>query len=400
MPQHYGWGIVVAGILVVMAAIGLSRFALGMILPAMGGGLGLSYSEMGFVSTGNFVGYLLAVAASGRLYAHFGARKLIATGLLACAVSMAVVSRATGFSHVLVAYVATGFGSGLANVPIMALVSMWFRRSHRGRAAGLIVSGIGIGVVLTGWFIPRVNAFFGAEGWRYNWLLLSLAALAVALIGAVFIRNRPADVGLTPLGEDPAADQKAETPGVRRQPGKYVILLGIIYFFYGFSYVIYVTFLVTTLVKEIGLSEASAGRFWMWVGIFSVFSGPIFGSVSDRVGRKTGLAIVYAFQVAAYLLIALPHRLSLVGLSVFLFGITAWAIPGIMAASVGDYVGPEKAAAAFGTITLIFGVGQIAGPAIAGMLADLSGGFSATYLLAAGMAAAAVLSTRLLPKTS
>jgi len=41
-PEHYGWGIVAAGILVVMAAIGLSRFALGMILPAMGGGLGLS----------------------------------------------------------------------------------------------------------------------------------------------------------------------------------------------------------------------------------------------------------------------------------------------------------------------------------------------------------------------
>lgn len=399
-PQHYGWGVVAAGVLVVMAAIGFSRFALGMILPAMGGGLGLSYSEMGFVSTGNFVGYLVAVAASGRLYARFGPRKLITTGLFACAASMAVVSRAAGFSQVLAAYVVTGFGSGLANVPIMALVSTWFRRSHRGRAAGFIVSGIGMGVVLTGWFIPQVNKYFGADGWRYNWLLLSVAALAVALLGAVFIRNRPADVGLEPLGEDPVVPQSAGSGALRSRPGKNVIILGLIYFFYGFTYVIYATFLVTTLVKEVGLSEASAGRFWMWVGIFSVFSGPIFGSVSDRVGRKAGLAIVYAFQVAAYLLVAAPHNLYLIGLSVFLFGITAWAIPGIMAASVGDYVGPEKAAAAFGTITLIFGVGQIAGPATAGVLADLAGGFSAAYLLAAVMAATAVFSTRLLPKVS
>jgi MFS family permease len=392
--------VVGVGVLVAMAAIGFSRFALGMILPAMGGGLGLSYSEMGFVSTGNFVGYLAAVAASGRLYARFGARKLIATGLFACAVSMAAVSQATGFSQVLVAYVLTGAGSGLANVPIMALVSTWFRRSLRGRAAGFIVSGIGMGVVLTGWFIPRVNAFFGTDGWRYNWRLLALAALTVAVIGALFIRNRPDEVGLTPLGEDPVPDKNTGSRGFPSKPGKNVVILGLVYFFYGFTYVIYATFLVTTLVKEVGLSEASAGRFWMWVGIFSVFSGPIFGSVSDRVGRKAGLAIVYTFQAAAYLLIAAPHHLYLVGLSVFLFGITAWAIPGIMAASVGDYVGPEKAAAAFGTITLIFGVGQIAGPAIAGVLADLAGGFSAAYLLAAGMAAAAVFSTRLLPKAS
>jgi len=43
-------------------------------------------------------------------------------------------------------------------------------------------------------------------------------------------------------------------------------------------------------------------------------------------------------------------------------------------------------------------VGQIAGPATAGVLADLTGGFSSAYLLAAAMAGIAVFSTRLLPR--
>jgi MFS family permease len=396
---HYGFFIVITGILVAMAALGLGRFSLGMILPSMGKGLGLTYSEMGFVSTGNFIGYLLAVVACGRLYSRFGAKKLMCTGLSACALSMAAVSQAAGYWHVLFAYIVTGFGSGLANVTIMALVSTWFRKSHRGRAAGFIVSGLGLGLVFTGWLIPEINSLYGADGWRYNWLLLSVAVLVVALVAALFIKNNPADAGLLPLGEDPTASGGAASQPILFEPRRAVAILGLIYFFFGFSYAIYTTFLVTTLVKEVGLAEASAGRFWIWVGIFSIFSGPLFGSLSDRIGRKSGLAIVYSLQMVAYLLIGFQSTMYMVALSAFLFGITAWAIPSIMAAAVGDYMGPEKAALAFGTVTLVFGVGQVIGPATAGVLADISGGFSAGFLLAAAMALIAVFSTRLLPKT-
>lgn len=397
MARSYHYGVIIAatGVLVAFAALGLGRFALGMLLPAMGKGLSLTYSEMGLISTANFVGYLLAVVASGRLYTTVGPRRLITFGLTLSALSMALVSRATSFWHVFPAYFATGIGSALANVPVMALVSTWFARSTRGRAAGFIVSGIGLGVVLTGIVIPRVNSSLGAEGWRAGWLILCLGAFLVALIAAVFLRNNPRELGLAPLGSDPAA---AGAAYAHENPSWVLKILGLIYFFYGFTYVIYATFLVTALVKERGVSEATAGTYWMWVGIFSVFSGPLFGAVSDRIGRKRGLMTVYALQCAAYLLIAVKGPLVLAGGSAFLFGITAWAIPGIMAAAVGDYMGPEKAAAGFGTVTLIFGVGQITGPAAAGWLADATGGFPAGFILAAGMTAVAVFTTKFLPK--
>jgi sugar phosphate permease len=221
---------------VAFAALGLGRFALGMLLPAMGKGLSLTYSEMGLISTANFVGYLLAVVASGRLYTTVGPRRLISLGLILSALSMALVSRATSFWHVFPAYFATGIGSALANVPVMALVSTWFARSTRGRAAGFIVSGIGLGVVLTGIVIPRVNSSLGAEGWRAGWLILCLGAFIVALISAFFLRNNPRELGLAPMGTDPGAKGAAYA---HENPSWVIKILGLIYFFYGFTYVIY-----------------------------------------------------------------------------------------------------------------------------------------------------------------
>ena len=53
--------------------------------------------------------------------------------------------------------------------------------------------------------------------------------------------------------------------------------------------------------------------------------------------------------------------------------------------------GAENAPRALGFITLVFGLGQISGPAIAGVLAEHSGSFSSSFYMAAALAAAAVL---------
>jgi len=69
-----------------------------------------------------------------------------------------------------------------------------------------------------------------------------------------------------------------------------------------------------------------------------------------------------------------------------------------MAAAVGDYVGARRAAAAFGLITFIFGLGQITGPAIAGVLAEKAGSFSGSYYMAAAFAGTAIVFTAFLRK--
>lgn len=388
--------IVVAGFLTVFASLGLARFGLGMLLPSMGAGLGLSYSQMGLISTGNFVGYMTAVVAAGVLVTRVGSRRTIVLGLALAAFCMIIISRASDFLQVLSLYVVTGLGSGLANVPAMAIVSFWFTRAQRGKAAGYVASGSGLGILLAGLTLPALGT--GSDAWRVGWLGLGLITLIVAVLCGVLVRNRPTDLGLSPLGRPHASDAHDTAMPARASTRRLIFHIGAIYSLFGASYVIYLTFFLTSLVKDRGMSDVEAGELWAALGFLSLFSGPIFGTLSDRLGRSAGLMIVYATQGLAYLLAAVPLPPVFLYVSVALFGLVAWSIPSIMAALVGDFFGPDRAAKAFGTITLFFGFGQIVGPAVAGWAAEWAGGFAISFAIASVLAFLAIGLTALMPR--
>jgi MFS family permease len=400
LPFHYAWVIVATGMLSIVACLGFGRFALGMLLPSMASTLGLTYSQIGFISTGNFLGYLASVLFCGHLARKIGSRRLIVAALIVISVSMALISRAGSFAAVLVLYTITGAGSGAANVPVMGLITAWFDRTIRGKAAGFVVIGSGFAIILSGKLIPYVNKLIGPEGWRTNWLILAGMVMMIAVVGRLFLRDKPEDIGLSPLGSDAHIPpvQQAERGGVSIYRNKTLYLLGSVYFLFGYTYVIYATFIVTALVKERGFSETIAGNFWSWVGLLSLVSGPVFGTLSDKLGRKAGLMIVFSLQALAYLMVAADLPPLFLYLSIGFYGIVAWSIPSIMVAAVSEYVGVDKALAAFGLITFIFGLGQIAGPSIAGVLAERTGSFSSSFFMAAAFAGAAILLTGFLKK--
>lgn len=387
---HYGWLVVLAGCLCIFACLGLGRFALGMLLPAMGESLGLSYSQMGLISTCNFIGYLLAVLFCGRMQSVLGARRLIFLSLLLISFSAGLIGLARGLLLIVLLYTLTGLGSGAANVPMMGLVTAWFSSGMRGRAAGFIVIGSGFAILISGYVFPLLNAS-GSDGWRLSWFVLGGTVLAISFICGLILRNRPGDMGLQKVGEK-------ETRGLGRAPDvfrplnrKAIYQCAAIYFIFGFTYVIYATFIVTVLVNEYGYTEKVAGTFWSWVGLLSLFSGPVFGTLSDRLGRKAGLVLVFAIQTVAYLLVGLRLPGAALALSIGFFGIVAWSIPSIMLALVGDVVGAQNTVRIFGLITFVFGIGQIVGPYLAGFIAERVGNFSVSFLMAALMTTAAIL---------
>ena len=398
---HYGWYIVAAGTLCVFAGLGFGRFALGMLLPAMGKSLALTYSQMGLISTANFIGYLLAVLVCSYISSRIGSRLLIFLALLLVAVSMLLVSRANSFISVAFFYTLTGMGSGASNVPMMALVASWFSTGQRGKAAGFIVIGSGFAILLSGKLIPFINQLTAADGWRINWLVLGIIVLIISIVCLLVIRDTPAELGLLPFSgkiKTKQGDRHYFDNGITAVTKKDIYHLGAIYFLFGYTYVIYATFIVTALVQERGFSETVAGNFWSWVGFLSLFSGPVFGTLSDRLGRKAGLIMVFVIQMFAYLLVALSLPGIFLYLSIGCYGIVAWSIPSIMAALVGDYVGPQKTARVFGFITFIFALGQIAGPAVAGFMAETYGTFSSSFLMASLFAGFAVVLSAFLKK--
>jgi MFS family permease len=391
--MHYGWIITLTGMAVLFACLGLGRFSLGMLLPSMGSSLDLNYSQMGLIGTGNFAGYMISVVLAGIVAGAIGARWTISIGLVLVGGSMILISRAAGYMEVMSLYVATGIGSGLANIPMMGLVSHWFTKSNRGRAAGTILSGNGVAIVFAGLFVPWVNTSMGAEGWRTGWLTIGVICLVIATVASIFLRNEPAEKGTIPLGEiEPLPISPIQDTRKEQRSNKWTMVhLGCIFALFGATYAVYVTFIVITLVSERGFGENTAGIFWAVFGGLSIFSGPLFGYLSDRLGRKVGLMLVYILFTISYVLVALDLPNPFLYASIAIFGLTVWSIPTIMSAAVGDYTGPLRAVRALGFITLFFGAGQIAGPVVAGLTADITGTFSMAFWLCAILSLIAVL---------
>lgn len=394
---HYGWVIASTGILVIFSCFGLARYAYTMILPGMQAGLGLAYERMGFIGACNFAGYLTAVLAAPPVVRRFHPRLTITAGLLLIGVSMLAISRSQSYGVILVLYTLVGIGGGFANIPMMALMTCWFRSGQRGKAIGLVLAGNGAGIIFSGALIPFLNRWHGVNGWRSGWLILGLLSLAVAAVAGLLLRNHPSERGLEPVGQaqPPSADQLI--PRERRGDGRLLVRLGLLYLAFGATFMVYGTFIVTTMVREYGFSEAKAGLYWSWTGFFSLFSGIGFGALSDRIGRKQGLAIVFLVQSIAYLLAGL--RMGTVGLviSIILYGLAVFAIPAIMTAAIGDYLGLSRAAGALATVTIFFAVGQTIGPGAAGMFAGAIGSFGPSYLLSALLTASAALFATMLP---
>ena len=390
---HYGWFIALTGMAVLFSCLGLGRFSLGMLLPSMGISLKLNYSQMGLIGTGNFVGYMISVVLAGMIAKSIGARWTISIGLILVGGSMVLISQAMGFLAVMSLYVATGIGSGLANVPMIGLVSHWFLKSTRGRAAGILLSGNGIAIVFTGLLIPWINTVIGTEGWRTGWLTIGIISLCVAAVAAFFLRNDPQEKNLMPLGTaDTPATPTGPESDKRKKSNKWTMVhLGCIYTLFGATYVVYATFIVTAMVNERGFGENTAGTFWAVVGGLSIFSGPLFGWLSDRLSRKIGMMVVYTLLTISFVLVAANLPNPFLYASIGVFGLAVWGIPTIMSAAVGDYAGPVRAVKAFGFITLFFGAGQITGPAVAGFLADMTGTFSMAFWLCALLTASAVV---------
>lgn len=386
---HYGWIMLTMAVLITFSSIGLARFGYTMILPAMQQGLGLSNTQTGSLATANFVGYLVLALVGGFLASHYGPKRVVVLFLGLVGLSMILTGLSRSFGEGLFWRALTGIGSGGSNVPMMGLLAAWFAPKLRGLATGVAVSGSSLGLISTGLLVPHILNASEQDGWRWSWFLLGGFVILVAIVSRFCLHDRPSALGLLPVGADPS-DSIAPAPKtpqgfrslalVHRSP--IVWKLSLIYTAFGFSYIVYATFFAKYLESEIGLSRESAGGLWQLAGWISLFSGLLWGWISDMVGRRTALIVVNLIQAVAYVVFGLWKDPMGYYVSVLLFGLTAWSIPAIIAAASADHLGSRLAPAALGFVTLFMGIGQALGPFVGGIVADQTGSFVYAFVIA------------------
>ncbi len=145
-----------------------------------------------------------------------------------------------------------------------------------------------------------------------------------------------------------------------------------------------------TLIEEFAGSNAQAG---VWNGVLvalwaamQFLCSPVIGALSDRYGRRPVLLISTAGLSLDWMLMALAPDLWWLAVGRMLGGMTSSSFTAVFA-YMADITEPEGRSKAFGLIGAAFSAGFVAGPALGGVLGEISPRLP--FWVAAGLSALA-----------
>jgi MFS transporter, DHA1 family, tetracycline resistance protein len=151
-------------------------------------------------------------------------------------------------------------------------------------------------------------------------------------------------------------------------------------------------------VTHFGMSAIVVGVLMSTFSFCQLVSGPIWGNVSDRIGRKTVLIISQIGATIGWAMLAFAPSILWVFVARIIEGVSGGNI-GITQAYVADVVEPKQRSKAFGYIGATFAAGMVFGPVGGGLLFSKYG-FSAPFLAASALQfLTLILTVALLPES-
>jgi MFS family permease len=323
---------------------------------------------------------------TGRLLDSLAAQKVMAVGVAITALALLAAGRANSFALMAAAHIMIGVGTAASTIiPVSLVTSNWFG-ARRGVALGISMSGMSLGASamasFASYLIIRV-------GWRsaYSLLAIPLLVLVIPMV-LLIVRTRP-----TAAGELSATRPLVSAPGLERSEalrGRSFWLIGMTYFTYlmgvGFGVVHFVPYLI-----GLGMSAQRAAAVFSVALVVSTLGKPVMGIVADRSNARMTLAAAVLSLSAAFLILTrAAHPLMLIPLVLF-YGIGVGApvalVPMLMAESFG--------LKSFGTLAGLVGIfgmlGTATGPMFAGRIFDVTGAYTAAFVLMSMMLAVASL---------
>jgi len=141
--------------------------------------------------------------------------------------------------------------------------------------------------------------------------------------------------------------------------------------------------LLPFFVLKFGAPDIMVGAALAVYSVCQLFAGPVWGNVSDRIGRKMVLIVSQIGSTLAWAMMALAPSVPFVLLSRALEGLSGGNIA-VTQAYVADLVEPKRRGEAFSYVGAAFSAGFVFGPATGGWLAGRYG-FAVPFLLAAAL---------------
>jgi predicted MFS family arabinose efflux permease len=183
----------------------------------------------------------------------------------------------------------------------------------------------------------------------------------------------------------PSADEsKADLHSNGAIKFEYPLLLPwliVAYFCEGFGYIISGTFIVSFLQGQSGFFSSGPVA-WTIVGLAASVSIPVFHQLLKRLHLVYVLIIAHLIQGLGIVLPVLSSHWLCVISGAVLFGGTFMGITALTL-SIGKTLKPGQSQKVIGLLTAIYGVGQILGPLVSGVLSENSGNFVSSIMISA-----------------
>ncbi|CAM3907092.1 YbfB/YjiJ family MFS transporter [Alkalicoccus chagannorensis] len=352
-----------AGAIALALVMGIGRFVYTPILPLMEVE-GLSTTAGGALASANYAGYMIGALAAVRLKKSSLRLLLLLLANVLFTWSMAYTD-SLFWMHLL--RFLSGLSSGLAFVLVSALIlAAWRPRPNGMLYAGILFGGVGAGIFLSGALTPL---FQDADSAWVGFGIVSLLLLAVA--AAAYRHEEVPEVG------DPGVVLRASGPHRKKHAAAY--------FFEGFGYIIFATYIVSMLVSMDDLPIDPA-YVWAAVGLGVMPSCVFWAVVARRRGTLAALRMAYVLQLTGMLLPVLNQSVAVLLFSAICFGGTFMGIT-MLTMTYAPITGQR----AIGVLTGGYGLGQLLGPLAAAWVIVRTEPLMALVLGAAALAAALVL---------
>jgi len=250
-----------------------------------------------------------------------------------------------------------GLGLGAAYVTPLAVTIKWWP-DRRGLMTGLVVMGFGAGAIIGGIGGPLLIANVGV---LTTFVIFGIIFGAVITFCGALLRNPPP--GYKPAGWSPPAP----APGVK--VAKHDYSLGEMVATLPF-WLLWVEYLISAGVGLIIISQASpigqevagltpvvAGGALTMLAVFNGLGRPGFGAISDTIGRKNAMALIFAMHIVSLLFI-LPNATTFAtyALGVCVVGFAFGGTLALMPAFTADFFGTKNLGINYGGLFTAYGV--------------------------------------------
>jgi len=342
----------------------------------------------------------------GWMMDRFGPQLIVRWGIVIFSLGLLLLSQVGSVSTFYVSAVLMAIGASLAGYfPLSVAIVQWFEK-YRARA----LSFMSLGLAMGGLVVPALAWFMQHFGWRTTAAATGVLALVVGLPLARMIRRRPEDHGEHVDGISPAEHLMAAAEGTPRPPAQaefsvrealrtrafWLLAIG-----HGLALLVVTAVnvhAITHMKEGLGYPVSTAG----WIIMLMTFGqmlGVLLGAgLGDRFDKRKVTALCMLAHALG--LLCLTYATGMSGLIAFAaFHGLAWGLRGpFMLAIRADYFGRHAIGVIMGISAAIVAVGQVAGPLVAGVLADLTGnyrlGFTVLAVLSAMGSVSFMLATR------